>query len=80
MPAIPLVAMSDISKSSPSAFTPVPLDGVVVPSDDIVPPDQFLQRQPEYRMEMVEKMGGSVGVESDGQNGSSFWIELPAAD
>jgi len=28
----------------------------------------------------VEKMGGSVGVKSDGQNGSAFWIDLPAAD
>jgi signal transduction histidine kinase len=26
----------------------------------------------------VEKMGGTVGVESDGVNGSSFWIELRA--
>lgn len=25
----------------------------------------------------VEKMGGSVGVESDGLTGSQFWIELP---
>lgn len=28
----------------------------------------------------VEKMGGRVGVESDGQNGSRFWFELPLAD
>jgi PAS domain S-box-containing protein len=28
----------------------------------------------------VEKMGGVVGVESDGFTGSSFWIELPAAE
>ena len=28
----------------------------------------------------VEKMGGSVGVESDGQNGSRFWIELRSAE
>jgi PAS domain S-box-containing protein len=28
----------------------------------------------------VEKMGGNVGVDSDGLTGSSFWIELPAAD
>jgi signal transduction histidine kinase len=27
----------------------------------------------------VEKMGGQVGVKSDGVHGSSFWIELPAA-
>jgi PAS domain S-box-containing protein len=27
----------------------------------------------------AEKMGGRVGVESDGVNGSRFWIELPAA-
>ncbi|HYG23349.1 MAG TPA: PAS domain S-box protein [Verrucomicrobiae bacterium] len=26
----------------------------------------------------MEKMGGKVGVESDGENGSRFWIELPA--
>jgi signal transduction histidine kinase len=26
----------------------------------------------------VEKMGGTVGVQSDGITGSSFWIELPA--
>jgi signal transduction histidine kinase len=26
----------------------------------------------------AEKMGGKVGVVSDGQSGSSFWIELPA--
>ncbi len=25
----------------------------------------------------IEKMGGVVGMESDGKNGSSFWIELP---
>ena len=25
----------------------------------------------------IEKMGGQVGVISDGQNGSKFWIELP---
>lgn len=25
----------------------------------------------------VEKMGGTTGMESDGVNGSSFWIELP---
>lgn len=28
----------------------------------------------------VERMNGRVGVESDGQSGSRFWIELPAAD
>ncbi|HEX4342281.1 MAG TPA: PAS domain S-box protein [Verrucomicrobiae bacterium] len=28
----------------------------------------------------VEKMGGTVGLESDGTSGSSFWIELPSAD
>jgi signal transduction histidine kinase len=28
----------------------------------------------------VERMGGKVGVESDGVNGSRFWIELAAAD
>jgi PAS domain S-box-containing protein len=27
----------------------------------------------------VERMGGRVGVESDGTNGSVFWIELPGA-
>lgn len=27
----------------------------------------------------VEKMGGQCGVESDGQTGSRFWIELPVA-
>lgn len=27
----------------------------------------------------TERMGGSVGVESDGRTGSSFWIELPEA-
>jgi len=27
----------------------------------------------------VEKMGGTVGVESDGVNGSAFWIELPSS-
>lgn len=27
----------------------------------------------------VDKMGGCVGMESDGMNGSSFWIELPFA-
>ena len=27
----------------------------------------------------VERMGGKVGVQSDGANGSQFWIELPAA-
>jgi PAS domain S-box-containing protein len=27
----------------------------------------------------IEKMGGRYGVESDGQNGSRFWIELPQA-
>ncbi|MHC1769287.1 MAG: ATP-binding protein [Verrucomicrobiia bacterium] len=26
----------------------------------------------------VERMGGQVGVESDGKNGSRFWIELAA--
>ncbi len=26
----------------------------------------------------MERMGGQVGVESDGQNGSQFWIQLPA--
>ncbi len=28
----------------------------------------------------VEKMGGVVGMESDGVNGSSFWIELPGPE
>jgi PAS domain S-box-containing protein len=28
----------------------------------------------------VEKMGGSVGVESEGQNGSRFWIELRSTE
>jgi hypothetical protein len=28
----------------------------------------------------LEKMGGRAGVESDGVNGSSFWIELPLAE
>lgn len=28
----------------------------------------------------VERMGGQVGVISDGTNGSQFWIRLPAAD
>lgn len=28
----------------------------------------------------AEKMGGSAGVDSDGIQGSSFWIELPAAN
>ncbi|HVV02491.1 MAG TPA: MEDS domain-containing protein [Verrucomicrobiae bacterium] len=28
----------------------------------------------------IEKIGGRVGVESDGISGSSFWIELPQAD
>lgn len=27
----------------------------------------------------VDKMGGRCGVESDGSNGSRFWIELPVA-
>jgi signal transduction histidine kinase len=27
----------------------------------------------------VERMGGTVGVESDGVTGTSFWIELPSA-
>jgi PAS domain S-box-containing protein len=27
----------------------------------------------------VERMGGKVGVESDGEHGSRFWVELPAA-
>ena len=27
----------------------------------------------------AEKMGGAVGVESDGLTGSRFWIQLPAA-
>ena len=27
----------------------------------------------------IERMGGKVGVESDGVRGSKFWIELPAA-
>jgi signal transduction histidine kinase len=26
----------------------------------------------------MERMGGQVGVESDGSNGSQFWIQLPA--
>lgn len=28
----------------------------------------------------AERMGGKVGVESDGSNGSRFWIQLPAAE
>jgi signal transduction histidine kinase len=27
---------------------------------------------------VVEKMNGTIGVESDGKNGSAFWIELPS--
>jgi len=27
----------------------------------------------------AEKMNGRVGLESDGQSGSRFWVELPAA-
>jgi signal transduction histidine kinase len=27
----------------------------------------------------VERMGGTVGVESDGVTGTSFWIELSSA-
>ena len=27
----------------------------------------------------VERMGGTIGVESDGASGSKFWIQLPAA-
>ena len=27
----------------------------------------------------AERMRGKAGVESDGENGSRFWIELPAA-
>jgi signal transduction histidine kinase len=27
---------------------------------------------------VVERMGGRVGVESDGENGSRFWLELAA--
>ena len=28
----------------------------------------------------LEKMGGASGVESDGINGSKFWIQLPTLD
>lgn len=28
----------------------------------------------------VERMGGTVGVDSDGENGSTFWIQLRAAE
>lgn len=28
----------------------------------------------------VERMGGTVGVKSDGTNGSSFWVQLPEAE
>jgi signal transduction histidine kinase len=28
----------------------------------------------------MDRMGGACGVESDGKNGSRFWIEMPAAD
>lgn len=28
----------------------------------------------------MERMGGQVGMESDGVNGSQFWIQLPAAE
>ena len=28
----------------------------------------------------AERMGGRAGVESDGVNGSKFWIQLPAAE
>jgi signal transduction histidine kinase len=28
----------------------------------------------------AERMGGKAGVESDGVNGSKFWIQLPAAE
>jgi signal transduction histidine kinase len=27
----------------------------------------------------AERMGGATGLESDGQTGSRFWIELPQA-
>ena len=29
---------------------------------------------------VVERMGGSTGMESDGTTGSKFWIELKAAE
>jgi len=28
----------------------------------------------------VERMGGTLGVESDGTNGSRFWVELKATE
>jgi signal transduction histidine kinase len=28
----------------------------------------------------VNRMGGTVGVESDGRNGARFWVQLPAAE
>jgi len=28
----------------------------------------------------IERMGGTVGLESDGETGSKFWIQLPAPD
>ena len=27
----------------------------------------------------LERMGGKVGIESDGSHGSTFWIQLPEA-
>lgn len=64
MPPLPLVAMNDISKSSAAPFKPAPLDGLAVPSNEVIPPDPFVQRQPEYRAEMVQKMGGSEATEN----------------
>jgi signal transduction histidine kinase len=28
----------------------------------------------------IDRMGGQIGVESDGVSGSTFWIELPSAE
>jgi signal transduction histidine kinase len=30
--------------------------------------------------ELVERMHGRIGVDSDGRKGSSFWVELPVAN
>jgi signal transduction histidine kinase len=28
----------------------------------------------------MDRMGGKAGMESDGSNGSKFWLELPEAE